>query len=49
MKFARTLIASVAAGLLATSAFAMTEPEHKAAKERISADYKADKQKCDAL
>ena len=49
MKFARTLIATVAAGLLATSAFAMTSAEHKAAKETISATYKADKKSCDAL
>ncbi|PJI99542.1 hypothetical protein CLU85_4394 [Acidovorax sp. 69] len=49
MKFARTFIASVAAGLLATSAIAMTQPEYKAAKDGISADYKMNKQKCDAL
>ena len=46
MKFARTLIASVAAGLLATSAFAMTEPEHKAAKERCDALSGDAKSKC---
>ena len=49
MKLARTLIATVAAGLLATSAFAMTPAEHKAAKDRISADYKMDKKACDAM
>ena len=49
MKFARTLIATVAAGLMATSAFAMTQPEHKAAKDRIEAEYKVDKKNCDAL
>ena len=49
MKFARTLIASVAAGLLATSAIAMTKEEHKTAKDNIEATYKADKDKCDAL
>lgn len=46
---ARTLIAAVAAGLVATSAFAMTPVEHKAAKDSIEATYKADKEKCDAL
>ncbi|CAN7179775.1 hypothetical protein ASF11_01155 [Acidovorax sp. Leaf76] len=49
MKFARTLIASVAAGLLATSAFALTDAEYKTGKERISADYKAAKAQCDTL
>ena len=49
MKFARTLIASIAAGLLATSAMALTEPEYKMAKDKISADYKAAKTNCDAL
>lgn len=49
MKFARTLMASVAAGLLATSAFALTDAEYKAGKDRISADYKAAKSQCDSL
>ena len=49
MTFQRTLIAACAAGLMATTAFAMTPSEHKAAKESISADYKMNKQKCDAL
>ena len=49
MKFTRTLLASVAAGLMATSAFALTDADYKAGKDRISADYKAAKQKCDAL
>ena len=49
MKLARTLIATVAAGLLATSAFAMTPAEHKSEKNRISADYKMDKKACDAM
>ena len=49
MKFARTLIASVAAGLLATSAIAMTKEEHKTAKDNIEATYKAAKERCDAL
>ncbi len=46
---AHTLIAAVAAGLVATSAFAMTPAEHKAAKDSIEATYKADQEKCDAL
>ena len=37
---ARTLIAAVAAGLVATSAFAMTPAEHKAAKDSIEATYR---------
>jgi hypothetical protein len=49
MKFARTLIASIAAGLLATSAMAMTDAEYKTAKDKISADYKAAKTNCDTL
>ncbi|MBP7960239.1 MAG: hypothetical protein KAZ07_05425, partial [Acidovorax sp.] len=49
MKIARTLIASITAGLLATSAFALTQPEYKAAKDTIEADYKASKEKCNAL
>ena len=49
MKIARTLIASITAGLLATSAFALTQPEYKAAKDTIEADYKASKEKCKAL
>ena len=49
MKFARTLIASVAAGLLATSAMAMTDAEYKTAKDKISADYKAAKTNCDTM
>ncbi len=49
MKHARNLLAIVAATMLATSAMAMTSAEHSAAKDRISADYKANKAKCDAL
>lgn len=49
MKFNRTLIAAVACTLMATTSFAMTREEHKAAKDQISADYKANKQKCDGL
>ncbi len=49
MKFTRTLIALSAATLMATSAMAMEPAEYKAAKDQISADYKANKQKCDAL
>ncbi len=48
-KHARTLIAAVAAGLLATSAMALTDTEYKAAKDRISAEYKTSKQQCDTL
>ena len=49
MKIARTLIATVTAGLLATSAFALTQPECKAAKDTISAEYKTSQDKCNAL
>lgn len=45
----RNLIALSAATLLATSALAMGQPEYKTAKDQISADYKMNKQKCDAL
>ncbi|WP_311223440.1 MULTISPECIES: hypothetical protein [unclassified Acidovorax] len=49
MKHTRNLIAIVAATMLATSAMAMTSAEHKTAKDQISATYKANKAKCDAL
>lgn len=49
MKITRTLIATVTAGLLATSAFALTQPEYKAAKDAISAEYKVSREKCNAL
>ncbi|WOI46591.1 hypothetical protein [Acidovorax sp. BLS4] len=49
MKHARNLLAIVAAGLLATSGMAMTKEEHSAARDRISADYKMNKQKCDSM
>lgn len=49
MTFTRTLIATCTVALMATSALAMTSAEHKAAKASISADYKMNKQKCDAL
>ncbi len=49
MKFTRTLIASVAAALMATSAFAMTKEEHKVEKDRIAAEYKVDKKNCDTM
>ena len=49
MKHARNLLALAVAGLLATSGMAMTKEEHKAANDRISADYKAAKAKCDGL
>ena len=45
----RNLIALSAATLLATSAMAMGQPEYKAAKDQIAADYKVNQQKCDAL
>ena len=45
----RNLIALSVTALLGTSAFAMTQAEHKAAKDQISADYKANKQKCDGM
>ncbi|MFD2300905.1 hypothetical protein QRO11_21515 [Paracidovorax citrulli] len=49
MKHARNLLALAVAGLLATSGMAMTKEEHKAANDRISADYKAAKAKCDGM
>ena len=49
MKHARNLLALAVAGLLATSGMAMTKEEHKAAGDRISADYKAAKAKCDGM
>ena len=45
----RNLIALSVATLLATSAMAMGQPEYKAAKDQIAADYKVNQQKCDAL
>ena len=49
MKFTHTLAASVAAALMATSALAMTQQEHKAGLDQATAQYKADKKSCDAL
>ncbi len=46
MTFQRTLIAACAAGLMATTAFAMTPEEHKAAKERCDALSGDAKSKC---
>lgn len=43
------LLATCAAVLMATSALALTPAEHKAEKERISAEYKAAKSQCKAL
>lgn len=49
MHFNRNLIALVAAGLFASASMAMTSAEHSTAKERISAEYKANKAQCDAM
>ncbi len=49
MKHLRNLMALAIAGLLATSGMAMTKEEHKAAKDRIEADYKAAKAQCATL
>ena len=49
MKSKLLLLSAAMACTMATSAFAMTKEEHSAEKTRISADYKAGKQKCDAL
>lgn len=43
------LLAVAAATLMATSAFAMTEAEHKAEKDRIEAQYKSSKAQCKSL
>lgn len=45
----RQLIALSVTALLGTSALAMTQAEYKAAKDQISADYKAHKQKCGGM
>ncbi len=49
MKHTRNLLALVAASLVATASMAMQPAEYSAAKDRITADYKVNKQKCDAL
>jgi len=49
MTHTRNLLALVAASLLATASMAMQPAEYSAAKDRITADYKMNKQKCDAL
>lgn len=49
MKFKPTLVAFVAASLFSGASFALTKEEVKAEKDRIEAEYKAAKQKCDAL
>ena len=49
MKFNRNLIALVAASFVATASMAMQPAEYSVAKDRISADYKVHKEKCDAL
>ncbi|WP_305807246.1 hypothetical protein, partial [Stenotrophomonas sp. YIM B06876] len=49
MKFIRNMITLAAVGCMATASMAMQPAEHKAAQERISADYKMDKAHCDAM
>ena len=49
MKFNRNLIALVAASFVATASMAMQPAEYSTGKDRISADYKMHKEKCDAL
>ncbi|NMM77894.1 hypothetical protein B2J86_15895 [Acidovorax sp. SRB_14] len=49
MTHTRNLLALVAASLVATASMAMQPAEYSAAKDRITADYKVNKQKCDAL
>lgn len=43
------LIAAAIAGMLASSAFALTPAEHKAESERIEAHYKSSKEQCKSL
>ena len=43
------LMLAVASCFAAAQAGAMTPEEHKAAKDKIEADYKMDKAKCDAM
>ena len=45
----RNLIAAAVFGLMASSGFAMTAAEHKAAEDKIAADYKADHAQCASL
>ena len=48
MKFTPKLAIVYAATAIATSAFALTSAEHRAEKDRISAEYKAAKEQCKA-
>jgi hypothetical protein len=49
MKKHLLMLAIASSCLVATQAGAMTQDEYKAAKEKIEANYKADKAKCDGL
>ncbi|MCB1980347.1 MAG: hypothetical protein KDF25_13520 [Burkholderiaceae bacterium] len=49
MNFTRNLMALALTGLVASTGMAMDKAEHAAANDRISADYKMAKEKCDAL
>jgi len=49
MKTKLTAIVALCAATFLCSAQAMTKDEYKAAKDKISADYKADKKACDAM
>ncbi|MBT2322585.1 hypothetical protein J7E62_09535 [Variovorax paradoxus] len=49
MKKHLLMLAIASTCFVATQAGAMTQDEHKVAKEKIEADYKTDKAKCDAM
>ena len=49
MKKHLLMLAIASAGLVATQAGAMSQDEYKVAKEKIEANYKMDKAKCDGL
>lgn len=49
MPYFPRLLATCSAVLMATSAFALTPAEHKAEKDRISAEYKAAKAQCKSM
>lgn len=49
IKHALTALGVAVTFTLASHASAMTRDEYKAAEDRIEADYKADKQRCDGL
>ena len=48
-KFTTSMLAAAVGLALSTGAVAMSQDEHKQAQERIEAQYKADKAKCDAM